>query len=318
MKITEHIEKSKGKALFSFEILPPLKGQNIEDVYGNISSLLKLNPSFINVTYHREEFQYNEKENGLLEKKVIRKRPGTLGICAAIQYKFNIDTIPHLLCGGFTKEDTENLLIDLNFIGIDNVMALRGDAMKSSHYFTPEQDGHKFAGELVAQINEMNQGKYLNQVEQDQFKTNFCIGVAAYPEKHMESPSPISDFEKLKWKVNQGADYIITQMFYDNQKYFELVDKCKEEGINIPIFPGLKPITGLRQITMIPHRFHLDLPQELVEQLNNCKTNKEAREVGINWSIKQSQELMEYGVPGLHYFSMGKGKAVERIVKEVF
>lgn len=318
MKVTEHIQKSQGKALFSFEILPPLKGQNINVFFDAIEPLLEFDPSFINVTYHREEYEYIERNNGLLEKRVVRKRPGTVGICAAIQNRYNIDAIPHILCGGFTKEDTENFLIDLDFLGIDNVLALRGDAVKSEVYFKPMSGGNAHAIDLVKQIKAMNDGTYLDESMEHPSPTNFAIGVAGYPEKHMEAASLTQDIQHLKEKVEAGADYIITQMFFDNQKYFDFVEKCRAEGITIPIIPGLKPITAKSQLSMLPHRFKVDLPDDLVIAITKCKDNAAIKQVGIEWCIAQSKALKEYGVPALHYYSMGKSEGVKQIVSEIF
>ena len=318
MKVTEHIEKANGKTLFSFEILPPLKGQNINLFFDAIDPLLEYSPSFINVTYHREEYEYVEHENGLLERRVVRKRPGTVGICAAIQNRYHIDAIPHILCGGFNREETENFLIDLDFLEIDNVMALRGDVMKSETYFKPEKNGNAHASDLVHQIKQMNDGIYLDHNIELPSPTNFCIGVAGYPEKHMEAASLHQDIMNLKKKQEAGADYVVTQMFFDNQKFFEFVDKCKEEGITIPIIPGLKPITAKSQLSMLPYRFKVDLPDDLVIEITKCKTAADIKQVGIEWCTAQSKELKERGVPALHYYSMGRSEGVKQIVNEVF
>ncbi|HEY9185124.1 MAG TPA: methylenetetrahydrofolate reductase [NAD(P)H] [Salegentibacter sp.] len=318
MKITEHIKKAKERSLFSFEILPPLKGQNIQSIYDGIDPLMEFRPAFIDVTYHREEYVFNDQGNGLLQKKIVRKRPGTVGICAAIQSKYGVDAVPHILCGGFNKEDTENFLIDLDFLGIQNVMALRGDAVKSEIYFTPEKDGNHFAKDLVEQIGGMNRGKYLDEVMEKGHNTDFCVGVAGYPEKHMEAPSLDKDIKRLKEKVDAGAAYVVTQMFFDNQKYFEFVEKCKVHGITVPIIPGLKPIATKRQLSVIPHRFHVDMPEELIREVEKCKDNKEVREVGVEWGIYQSKELIAAGVPVLHYYSMGKSTNIQKIAKAVF
>ncbi|WP_424493312.1 methylenetetrahydrofolate reductase [NAD(P)H] [Salinimicrobium sp. GXAS 041] len=318
MKITEHIEAAKDKTLFSFEILPPLKGQNIESIYKGIDPLMEFNPPFIDVTYHREEYVYIEKGNGLLEKKIVRKRPGTVGICAAIQSKYGIDAVPHILCGGFTKEDTENFLIDLDFLEIKNVMALRGDAVKSEIYFKPEAGGNCFANDLVQQIADMNRGKFQDEALENSHQTDFCIGVAGYPEKHMEAPSLEKDVERVKAKVDAGAEYVVTQMFFNNTKFFEFVDKCREKGISVPIIPGLKPIATKRQLTMIPHRFHVDLPDALTLEVEKCSNNEEVRQVGIDWCIQQSKELVAAGVPVLHYYSMGKSSNIQKIAAAVF
>ena len=317
MKVIDHIKNSKGKTQFTFEILPPVKGHHINSIFDNVDPLMEFNPPFIDVTYHREEYVFNEKENGLLEKKVVRKRPGTVGICAALQNKYNVDAVPHILCGGFSREVTENFLIDLDFLGIDNVVALRGDAIKSETYFTPNKDGHKYASELVNQITNLNNGVYLEDLEVAT-KTNFCIGVAGYPEKHMEAPSMKSDLHFLKEKIKLGADYIITQMFFDNKKYFEFVDLCEQEGINVPIIPGLKPISTLKQLNLIPHRFHCDLPEPLIKEIIKCKDNAQVRQVGIEWCIEQSKELASKNVPFLHYYSMGRSSNIKSVAEAIF
>jgi len=317
MKVTEYLNNSD-KTLFSVEILPPLKGDSINSVFKHLDPLMEFNPPFIDVTYHREEYFYKDVSNGLLERRSIRKRPGTVGICAAIKNRYNVDTVPHIICGGFTREETENALIDLNFLGIDNVLVIRGDAIKSEGRFVPEEDGHKFASELLCQISQMNQGKYLDEDLTDAHATDFCVGVAGYPEKHFEAPNLKSDLKFLKKKVEMGADYIVTQMFFNNQKYFDFVKKCRENDINLPIIPGLKPLTTIRQTTMLPSTFHIDIPEELEEEVSKCKDNKEAREVGVEWCINQSKELMEFGVPCLHYYSMGKAEPVRRIAAALF
>ena len=317
MKVIDHIKNSKGKTQFTFEILPPVKGHHINSIFDNVDPLMEFNPPFIDVTYHREEYIFNEKEDGLLEKKIVRKRPGTVGICAALQNKYNVDAVPHILCGGFSREVTENFLIDLDFLGIDNVVALRGDAIKSETYFTPNKDGHKYASELVNQITNLNKGVYLEDLEVAT-QTNFCIGVAGYPEKHMEAPSMKSDLHFLKEKIKLGADYIITQMFFDNNKYFEFVDLCEKEGINVPIIPGLKPISTLKQLNLIPHRFHCDLPEPLIKEIIKCKDNSQVRQVGIEWCIEQSKELAENNVPFLHYYSMGRSSNIKAVAEAIF
>ena len=318
MNVTQHIENAQGKPLFSFEILPPLKGQNIQSIFDGIDPLMEFQPPFIDVTYHREEYEFKELSNGLLQKKVVKKRPGTVGICAAIQGKYDVDAIPHVLCGGFTKEDTENLLIDLDFLGIDNVVALRGDALKTETYFKPEKDGNHYASDLVEQISNLNHGIYLDEDLKNTAKTNFCIGVAGYPEKHMEAPSLDSDIHFLKQKIKNGADYIITQMFFDNQKFFDFVDKCRKAGIEVPIIPGLKPIATKKQLNLIPHRFSLELPDSLIMEVVRAKDNDAVKQIGIEWCIAQSKELLAAGVPVLHYYSMGKADNIKAIAQEVF
>ncbi len=273
---------------------------------------------FIDVTDHREEYVYKKRDHGLLEKVAIRKRPGTVGICAALMNKFHIDTIPHIICGGFSKEETENALIDLQFLGIDNLLALRGDAIKSEGRFNPTPGGHEYATDLISQIQMMNEGHYLNQEVENAFPTNFCIGVAGYPEKHFEAPNPESDLKYLKRKVELGAEYIVTQMFFDNSKYFEFVEKCRNAGINVPIIPGLKPLSTKSQLTILPSIFHIDLPSDLVNEVDTCKDNEAVRQVGIEWAINQSKELKKAGVPCLHFYSMGRSDNIVKIAKEIF
>lgn len=318
MKVTDHIQSAKGKTLFSFEILPPLKGQNIQTIFDNIDPLMEFKPPFIDVTYHREEYDYKELPNGLLEKRIVRKRPGTVGICAAIQNKYQVDAIPHVLCGGFTKEDTENFLIDMGFLGIDNVVALRGDAVKSETYFKPEPTGNAFAVDLVRQIDAMNHGVYLDADLKNSTQTDFCIGVAGYPEKHMEAPNMESDIHFLKKKIEAGADYVVTQMFFDNSKFFAFVDSCRKAGIEVPIIPGLKPLATQKQLNLIPHRFHVDLPEALIKEVLKVKTKEAIRQVGIDWCVAQSKELIAAGVPFLHYYSMGKSDNIHNVASTVF
>jgi len=316
MKVTDHLKTAKD-TLFSFEILPPLKGKGIQSIFDGIDPLMEFKPKFVNVTYHREEFLYKERENGLLEKIAIRKRPGTVGICAAIMNKYTVDAVPHLICGGFSKEETENALIDLQFLGIDNVLALRGDSIKTESSFRPHNDGHEFAVDLIGQISEMNSGKYLI----DDIKlepTNFCIGAAGYPEKHFEAMNLTTDLNYLKAKVDAGAEYIVTQMFFDNQKFFAFVDACRAIGINVPILPGLKPIKTLRHISFLPKFFHIDYPEALSKELLKCKSNEDVQQVGLEWGIAQSKELMAAGVPCIHYYTMSNSEMVRSISKEVF
>ncbi len=318
MKVTDHIKNAKGKTLFSIEILPPLKGENIRTLFDNMDPLMEFKPPFIDVTYHREEYVYKKKENGLLEKRSTRKRPGTVGICAAIQNHYKVDTVPHIICGGFNKEETENALIDLQFLGIDNVLALQGDAIKSEARFVPEPDGHRYASELVEQVVNMNNGKFIDEELQHATPTNFCIGVSGYPEKHFSAPNLKTDLKFLKNKVDLGAEYIVTQMFFDNKPYFEFVEKCREAGINVPIIPGIKPITAKVQTNVLPTIFHIDLPDELSDEIEKCKDNAAVKQVGIEWCVKQSKELMKYGVPLVHFYSMGKSDPIYKIAKQLF
>ncbi len=318
MKVTEHIKNANGKALFSIEILPPLKGENIKTLFDNLDPLMEFKPPFIDVTYHREEYVYKKKDNGLLEKRSTRKRPGTVGICAAIQNRYKVDTVPHIICGGFTREETENALIDLQFLGIDNVLALQGDAIKTEARFIPELDGHKFASDLVGQVVNMNQGIFIDEDLENAAPTNFCLGVAGYPEKHFSAPNLKTDLKYLKLKVDLGAEYIVTQMFFNNKKYFEFVEKCREAGIHVPIIPGIKPITTKSQANILPTIFHIDLPEELADEVEKCKDNTAVKQVGIEWAVAQSKELIKFGVPTLHFYSMGKSDPLYKIGRQLF
>ena len=317
MKVTEHIKKANGKTLFSFEIIPPKKGKSIQELYNNIYPLMEFNPPFIDVTTSREEYVYIEKQ-GLLEQKITRMRPGTLGICAALKHKYQTDTVPHVLCGGFTKEETEYLLVDCQYLGIDNVMALRGDTMSHQKYFEATPGGHLYAKELVTQINNLNKGKYLHDVLEVDDRADFCIGVAGYPEKHLEAPSLQTDLKRLKEKVDAGADYVVTQMFFDNQKYFDFVAAAKKIGIHVPILPGIKPFAIHKHLQLLPQVFKIDLPEALIAAVEGCKDNSQVRQVGVEWAIQQSKELQQAGVPGLHYYSMGKSSNVKEIAAALF
>ena len=317
MKLITKLSQSK-KTLFSIEILPPLKGKSIQSIYDGIDPLMEFKPAFVDVTYHREEYVYKKRDGGYLEKVSIRKRPGTVGICAAIMNKYNVEAVPHIICGGFTKEETENALIDLQFLGVDNVLALRGDSIKTEPEFVPEPGGHAYAIDLVKQIAEMNKSIYLDSEMKDAAPTNFCVGVSCYPEKHFEAPNITSDIKYLKAKVDAGAEYIVTQMFFDNSKYFEFVKLCRENNINVPIIPGLKILSSKQQVTSLPKIFHIDIPQSFYEALESCKDDKQIKEVGIKWCIEQSKELLKENVPCLHYYTMGASEATRAVAKEVF
>lgn len=306
------------KTLFSVEVMPPLKGQRVDALYGAIDPLMQFNPIAVNVTYHREEYAYKKMADGLLKRYSVRKRPGTVGIAAAIRNRYQTEAVPHLICGGFSKEDTENALIDLDFLGIRNVIALRGDSVKNERVFTPEPEGNAYAIDLVQQIMAMNEGHYLHEGIDNDAKTSFSVGVAGYPEKHFESPNMDADLKNLKAKVDAGASYILTQMFFDNRKYFDFVTKCRDVGITCPIVPGIKPLTTERHLSLLPGFFHVDLPDALVQQVVESKTRTEIRKVGIKWAIKQCKELIEFGVPGIHFYTMGKSGSVESIAKEVY
>ncbi|TKC04198.1 methylenetetrahydrofolate reductase [NAD(P)H] [Pedobacter frigoris] len=318
MKIVDHIKNANGKTLFSFELLPPIKGQSIKGIFDAIDPLMEFNPPFIDVTYLREDYIYKQHANGLLEKVAYRKRPSTVATCAAIMNKYKVDAVPHLICGGFNKDETENALIDLQFLGIDNVLALRGDARKSDSSFVPTPDGHAYASELVSQVSDMNNGRYLHDDIGELERTDFCIGVAGYPEKHFESPNLDTDFKYLKLKVDLGAEFIVTQMFFDNQKYKAFVEKCRENGINVPIIPGLKPITSSKQLVSLPKVFHLDIPVELSEAVQACKSEKDVKAIGIEWMINQCKELRDMGAPVLHFYTMGNPEPTKKIAQAIF
>lgn len=318
MKISEHIKNADGETLFSFELLPPLKGRSIQGIYDTIDPLMEFNPPFIDVTYHREDYIYKERNNGLLEKIAYRKRPGTVAICAAIMNKYKVDAVPHLICGGFTKEETENALIDLQFLGIDNVLALRGDPRTGDPGFIPTPGGHEYASDLIKHIIDRNNGKYLHDEVRSDEGTDFCIGIAGYPEKHYESPNFETDFRYLKMKVDLGAEFIVTQMFFDNQKYFDFVEKCRENDINIPVIPGIKPFTNARQLISLPKIFHIDLPLELSEEVSKCNTETKVKELGIEWAIHQCKELIKFGAPVLHFYTMGNPSPTKRIAEAIF
>ena len=316
MKVTDYLKKAGNNTLISFEVLPPLKGSGMQDIFNLLDPLMEFKPPFIDVTYHREEYIYKKQDSGYYEKTAIRKRPGTVGICAAIMHRYDVDAVPHLICGGFNREDTENALIDLHFLGIDNVLALRGDSIKTESAFKPHPEGHRYAVELIQQIDEMNNGRYF--VDDVQLApTNFCMGTAGYPEKHFEAMNLSTDLHYLKAKVDAGAEYVVTQMFFDNKKYFEFVDACRAAGINVPIIPGLKPIKTMNHIAFLPKVFHIDFPEELSKELMKCKSSADVNQIGIEWGIAQSKELKAFGVPVLHYYTLGKPNVIYNAVKEI-
>lgn len=317
MKITEHIHSAKN-TLFSFEILPPLKGQDINQIYAGIEPLMEFNPPFIDVTYHREEFIMKPLPDGTFRRITTRKRPGTVAICAAIMNKFKVDAVPHLICGGFSREETENALIDLHFLGIDNVLVLRGDNLKHETVFVPEKEGNSNALELLLQVKAMNNGSYLDEDLVNPVPTNFCIGIAGYPEKHQDAPNLKADLNWLKKKVDAGAEFITTQMFFDNQAYFSFVEKCKAAGISIPIIPGIKPIASKKQLTVLPKVFHIDIPEALSDAVSKAKDDKQVKEIGIEWAIAQCKELKAKGAPVLHFYTMGRSEATREIARAVF
>ena len=316
MKVIDHVNNAD-KPFITFEILPPVKGADIGNLFNTIDPLMEFNPPFINVTYHRAGFKFKKRTDGLLEKIWTRKRPGTVGICAAIQNKYKIDAVPHLTCGGFTKQETEDALIDLNYLGIDNVLTLRGDPANNETEFIPEQDGHHYAIDFVNQIQELNKGNFLEQGLSEGFRTNFCTGVAGYPEKHCESPNFGADLQHLKRKVQAGAEYIVTQLFFDNEKYFQFVKACRDIGITVPIIPGLKPIATQKQLTTLPRVFSCTIPGDLAKEVAKAKDNTAVKQIGSEWLVQQSKELMEYGVPCLHFYTMSKPKQCVGVAQQL-
>ncbi len=316
MKVTDKFRK--GQTLFAFELLPPLKGETISSIYHTVDVLGAYQPAYINITYHREEVKFIEREGGLLERRVVRKRPGTVGISAAIAARYGIDVVPHLICGGFSADETEDALIEMNFLGIDNVLALRGDNVRGEHAFRPHPGGHLHASELVAQIAGMNRGEYLSGEVEHPAPTDFCIGVAGYPEKHAEAPNLQTDIEYLKQKVDAGAHYIVTQMFFDNAKYFDFVARCRREGIEVPIVAGIKPFSTKAQLSLLPQVFGVNIPEELSRAVASAADNTAVRRIGIEWAIGQCRELIRQGVPALHFYTMSRPDNVEAVVKAVF
>jgi methylenetetrahydrofolate reductase (NADPH) len=316
MKVIDHIRQAKD-TLISFEILPPLKGKGINAIYSHLDPLMEFKPAYINVTYHRSEHIFKKRADGSFEKVVIRKRPGTEAICASIMNKYNVDTVPHLICGGFSVQETEDALLTLSYLGIDNVLVLRGDAAKNEMTFEPEPDGHRYALDLLKQVMNLNKGIYLEEELKGTNSTTFCAGVAGYPEKHFEAPNMQTDLMYLKKKVDAGAEYVVTQMFFDNKKYFDFVKMCRETGIQVPIIPGLKPVTSQKQLISIPRTFNVDIPTELSNEILKCKTDADVERVGTEWLLAQSRELKAAGVPVLHYYTLGKPQVICNVVKEL-
>jgi methylenetetrahydrofolate reductase (NADPH) len=315
--VIDLINSSK-KPLFTFELLPPLKGHSIDRIYHTIEGLLEYEPAYINFTSHRNEVVLTERPDGLLEKRTTRKRPGTIALAAAVKYKYNVNVVPHILCGGFSKEETENALIEMNFLGINDVLALRGDPPKGSRVFIPDPGGHRNTSELVQQISDMNRGHYLDPDLKNTAPPSFCIGVAGYPEKHFEAPNLKSDMVNLKRKVDAGACYIVTQMFFDNEKFYAFRDALRAMGVTVPLIPGIKPVSAVTDVNLLPQTFHIDMPEELVHELSKCRTDDEAREVGIEWATAQSRDLLKNEVPGIHYYTLGRSDNIARIVKASF
>jgi methylenetetrahydrofolate reductase (NADPH) len=316
MKVIDHIKQAK-ETLISFEILPPLKGKGITAIYNHLDPLMEFKPAYINVTYHRSEHIFKKRSDGSFEKVVVRKRPGTEAICASIMNRYNVDTVPHLICGGFSVQDTEDALLTLSYLGIDNVLVLRGDAAKNETSFEPEPGGHKYAIELLRQVVNLNNGIYLEEELKGTNGTKFCIGVAGYPEKHFEAPNMQTDLSYLKDKIDAGAEYIVTQMFFDNKKFFAFEKQCREAGITVPIIPGLKPVTSKKQLSIIPRTFYVDIPTELSDEILKCKDDACVEQVGTEWLLAQSKELKAAGVPCLHYYTLGKPQVVCNVVKQL-
>lgn len=316
MSVIEKIQSAGGKTAFSFELLPPLKGNGIETVYRTIDTLREFDPKYINITTHRSELVFREKPGGLFERVAERHRPGTVAIAAAVQNKYKIPVVPHIICSGFTKEETEYALIDLQFLGITDLLLLRGDKGKHEKEFSPT--GHRYATELQQQVNKFNQGFFLDGSQMKSKITPFSYGMACYPEKHEEAPNLESDLQYARQKVEAGAEYLVTQMFFDNQKYFDFVAKCKENGIHVPIIPGIKPITLQNQMTVLPKIFHTDIPEAFAAELRKCKSDADAVEVGVEWCIKQAKDLIAHGVPSIHFYSMMATQSVKRVAQAVY
>ncbi len=317
MKVIDLINKNK-KTAFSYEILPPLKGTGIEKIYQTIEDLKEFDPQYINITTHRSEYVYKEMGNGLFQREKLRRRPGTVAVAAAIQNKYNIKVVPHLLCSGFSREETEYVLLDLQFLNITDLLVLRGDKAKHESVFTPEPEGYNHAIELQEQINQFNKGVFVDGSEMKVTATPFSYGVACYPERHEEAPNMDTDIYWLKKKVEAGAEYAVTQLFYDNKKYFEFVERVRKEGIHIPIIPGIKPFKRLAHLSMLPKTFRTDLPEDLTREVLKCKTDKEAQQVGIEWCVAQCKELMEYGVPSIHFYSVAAVDSIREVAKIIY
>ena len=318
MKVTELIA-SHGKTGFSFEVLPPLKGKGIAQLFRSIDILKEFNPLFINITTHRSEMVYKNTPDGLYQKVSERSRPGTVAVAAAIQQKYNIPAVPHIICSGFSKIETEYALIDLNFLGITNILILRGDKAKHESRFIPNENGYSHASELQLQINEFNRGYFIDGTKMDIITgETFSYGVAGYPEKHDESPNLDLDIAYLKQKIDNGAEYVVTQMFFDNSKYYDFVDRCRKAGINVPIIPGLRPITTIGQLNILPKIFHVDMPMQLVSELMKCKDDNDAKEVGVEWCKAQCLDLMAHGVPSIHFYSLNSTRSVERVAASIY
>ena len=317
MSITNIFNKDSNKRHFSFEVLPPLKGNGTKALFNTIDKLKEFNPSYINITTHHSEYVYKEREDGLLERSRIRRRPGTIAIAAAIQQRYGIPVVPHIICSGATIEDIEYELIDLQFLGISTLLLLRGDKAKDDRMFTPTPGGHAHTTDLIKQVTQFNEGFFADGTPIKHPGKKFHFGVAAYPEKHEEAPNIDMDMEYLKMKQDLGAEYAVTQLFYDNKKYFEFVEKARKKGITIPIIPGIKPFAKLSQITMVPKTFHCDMPQELAQEAVKCKTDEEAKQLGIEWTTAQCQELYNAGISDIHFYTVSAANSVAEVVRRL-
>ena len=317
MRVVDLIKNIDNTA-FSFEVLPPIKGTGIEKLYETVESLLDFGPKYINITTHRSEYVYKELGNGLFERSRLRRRPGTVAVAAALHNKYHITTVPHILCSGFSREDIEYELLDLQFLNITDLLVLRGDKAKHESVFTPDPNGPSHAIELEEQINNFNKGVFIDGSPIKITNTPFSYGVACYPEKHEESPNMEQDIYWLKKKVEAGAEYAVTQLFYDNNKYFDFVERVRKEGIDIPIIPGIKPFRKLSQLTVIPKTFKVDIPQELALEALKCKTDDEANALGIEWCINQCKELIKFGVPSIHFYTVGAVDSIKQVAKAIY
>lgn len=318
MNVSEILKDRKSTG-FSFEVLPPLKGKSINQLFANIDKLMEFDPLYINITTHRSEMVFKSTDDGLYRCITERSRPGTVAVATAIQQKYGVPAVPHIICSGFSKSETEYALIDLNFLGIDNLLILRGDKAKHENRFVPVDNGHSFAYELEMQVNRFNEGYFADGTKMDIISHNkFSYGVAGYPEKHDEAPNAEIDLAYLKKKVELGASYIVTQMFFDNRKFYDFVDRCRAAGIDVPIIPGLKPIVNCNQLTVLPKVFHVDLPSELASQLHECADNDAAKQVGIEWCTMQARDLMAHGVPSIHFYSHNATESVRKVALNIY
>ena len=317
MKVIEIINKNKGKRKFSFEVLPPLKGNGTENLFATIDKLKIFDPLYINITTHHSEYVYKELPNGQFERNRLRRRPGTIAIAAAIRNKYSIPVIPHVICSGASAEDIEYELLDLQFLGIENLLLLRGDKAKDDRMFTPTKGGYTHTTELIEQVNKFNDGFFNDGTSIKHPGTKFTFGVAAYPERHEEAPNLEMDIKYLKMKQDLGAQYAVTQLFYDNNKFFDFVKRAREMGVTIPIIPGIKPLAKLSQLTVVPRTFRCDLPESLAEEVIKCKTDDDAKRLGIEWGKQQCKELYAAGFETIHFYTVSAVDSVKEIAKDI-